>query len=114
MDEGWPWTHRKPRRRKTTTFETYVENIKPLVREFADRPLRGGISRREARDWSNRWRECHLTATRAMFNDAIEDELCNDNPFSRLKQARSTGRKELLVLSNEEFAALVEIAELST
>ena len=108
---GWPRTHPKPNRTKPSTIENLEYSVRPLVREFAARRLRGGISRPEARAWAIRVGESAAGVARQVFNDAIDDGLAETNPFAKLGLTRSTGRRNIKVLSNAEFVNLVSIAE---
>jgi hypothetical protein len=58
------------------------ERVRSFGEEFAARALRS-ITRTEARSWA-RDRPGSVPALRAMFNDALEDQLADENPFARL------------------------------
>jgi integrase len=107
----WPDDYRrgkKGRLRSDSTTEHNRERVRAFAAEHAGRPLRS-IGRAEARTWAN----AHpgtVPALRAMFNDALEDGLCDTNPFAKLGMERSKGREDIIVLSREELDALVALA----
>lgn len=79
------------------------------VEGFGDRPLDGGISRREALNWS-KTRRHNAKSVSAMFNDAIDEELAKQNPFANRKQEQSRERKDISPLTEAEVDALADIA----
>ncbi len=108
----WPDDYRRGKRgrpRGDSTVEHNRERVKAFGDAYAGRPLRS-VSRAEARAWANAHRGT-VPALRAMFNDALEDQLCDFNPFAKLGLERSKGRADIVVLTSAELAALVELAK---
>ena len=65
-------------RERVRTFGEYED--------FKDRPLRA-ITREEGRDWAGE-HPSTVPSLRAMFNDAIRDQLADENPFAKLGSSR--------------------------
>jgi hypothetical protein len=88
----WPDDYRrgkKGRLRGDSTVEHNRERVRAFGAAHTGRSLRS-IGRPEARSWAN----AHpgtVPALRAMFNDALEDGLCDVNPFAKLGLDRSKG-----------------------
>jgi integrase len=63
----------------------------------------------EAEEWglNNKWR---VQAVRAMFNDAIQMECCERNPFANLGHPKSRGRRDIEVLKADEVQRLSDCA----
>lgn len=110
VERGWPRTHPTAKRKKESSTELLEANIRKVVRDFGDRRLRGGIKRTEARQWALTVNAAAVIAARQMFNDAIDDDLAEGNPFSSLGVDTGPGRRNIQVISNEEFEQLVRIA----
>ena len=132
--ERWPRDHPRPER---TTNMHNAERVKAFVRDFGDRML-ADVTRQEARAWAmggqvpENMRETakgwfgaeakpngqvvvpahrgNVAPVRAMFNDAIRDELIEQNPFGNMRLPQSRGRKDLIVLSEAELDRLTAIA----
>jgi integrase len=107
----WPDDYRrgkKGRLRADSTVEHNRERVKGFGAEHAGRPLRS-IGRSEARTWANAHAGT-VPALRAMFNDALEDGLCDINPFAKLGLDRSRGREDIVVLTRDELDALAKLA----
>jgi hypothetical protein len=93
------------RRPSPTTEQVNRGYLKAFRETFAGRPLRGGISRVEALDWS----KAHPTnakAVSAMFNDALDDMLTDANPFGNRRLPEGRGRKDIAPLTETEVAML--------
>lgn len=88
------------RGRSEATRLLNAERVARFARQFAGRTLRS-IERTEARAFAQD-NPSHVAALRAMFNDAVEDRLADDNPFARLGLAQSRGRADIVVLTHEE------------
>ena len=102
------WADDYGARRGESTREHNRERVKAFGDQYADRTLRS-ISREEARNWAGE-RAGTVPALRAMFNDAVEDKLVNDNPFARLGLAQPEGRSRITVLTPEEIDKLAAVA----
>jgi len=83
--------------------------LQQFFRDFADRALDGGVTRREALAWSKQ-HPGNARVVSAMFNDAINDEVCKGNPFANRRQESSRERKHIHPLTEEEVARLADIA----
>jgi integrase len=133
LDDDYP-------RPQETTNRHNEERVRILVKDFGDRPLRGGISPQEARAWifggivpeeireaARHWdgaitrpggdvevksRKGHHLAVRAMFNDAVRTQLADNNPFASLNVPEAEGRRgsAITVLTEAELAVLIETA----
>lgn len=110
--ERWPWDFNpNGRRRRPQTMRHHEQCIKPLLRAFGDRLLKGGLSVSEARLWGNGATENQLTSAIAMFNDARTDDGSVLNPFQGLSRKRTRGRSDLPhVLSVEEVELLKQVS----
>jgi integrase len=84
------------------------ERVKSFGDEYAGRTLRS-ISRDEARRWAAKHAGT-VPKLRTMFNDALNDELVDSNPFSRLGLAGSKGREGITVLTPVEVDLLAQCA----
>src|SRR5690349_2081576 len=99
--EQWLALYPRP---QETTRRFHEERISKFVEDFGDRVLTD-ITRIEARAWviENPWRH---NSVRALFNDAIDAGVARENPFARLNLPQSRGRRDLVVLTDDELGAL--------
>ena len=107
----WPDDFRRGkggRLRSDATVEHNRERVRRFGREHGERTLRS-FSRTEARRWANA-HPSTVPALRAMFSDAVEDKLADENPFARLGLAAGRGREDIIVLTREEVHELARIA----
>ena len=134
------WVRDYPRPAETTNRHN-AERTTALIRDFGKRPLREGITSQEARAWvlggivpedvreaARDWHgaikrpdgdievpnhRSHHLAVRAMFNDALRDELTDRNPFAAMNVPESPGRRgtSITILSDPELALLVQTCE---
>jgi hypothetical protein len=107
----WYELHHGPgtRRPAGSTLKVNEGNMRPFLRDFGARPVAGGINRREAL----RWAKAHThnaVVVCAMFNDAIDDQVCELNPFAGRKQEGSRERKHIHPLTEGEVEVLAGIA----
>lgn len=106
--DQWPWTHADGRREETLQNHAYM--LRGFLARYGDRLLRGGVSRREGRDYYNSLtNKSAVNSIRAMYNDAIEDELCDRNPFAKLGIKHKPGRRDIDVLTPDEVDLLCTI-----
>lgn len=82
--------------------------LKPFLKDFGDQPLKG-IRRREALDWALGHPRSATTVS-AMFNDAVNDELLEANPFRNRQHPQSPGRRHISPLTEAEIDKLCELA----
>jgi integrase len=101
------WTTDYPRPRASTNRLNH-ERVQKFADDFQGVPL-ADVDRPSARAWAleNRGR---LAAVRAMFNDALDDELVIRNPFANLRLPQSRGRKDIRALTESEIHALADRA----
>ncbi len=92
-----------------STLKTYETPVRAFVRDFAGVPL-ADVDRPTARRWSLRQPRNSQNVIRTMFNHAHRDALVPDNPFANLGLKQSRGRRDLVVLSQEELDALANCA----
>ena len=81
----WPDDYRRGkggRLRSEATVEHNRERVRRFGRDHGERTLRS-FTRTEARRWANA-HPSTVPALRAMFSDAVEDRLADENPFARL------------------------------
>ena len=109
IEKNWP--HNFPRKRKKLmTFDTLAGNIRPFLRKFGDRTLAQSLTRGEAREWAlSVPYYCHAAA-RGLINDIIDDDLMTSNPFGRLGISAGRGRKDIDVISEQDFDDLKQLA----
>jgi len=106
--DQWPRTHADGRRE--VTLQNHVYMLRRFLELYGDRPLRGGVTRREARDYYNSLaNKSAIRTICAMYYDAIEDELCDRNPFAKLGIRHRPGRRDIDVLTPDEVDLLCTI-----
>lgn len=107
----WFEDHHGPgtRRPADGTYRTNEGNMRPFLADFGSRQLDGGITRREALRWSKQHPH-NAVVVCAMFNDAMDDDVCKANPFARRRQKESRERKHIHPLTEQEVVELSEIA----
>jgi integrase len=91
------------------TLQVNRTNLTPFLEEFGDRDIDGGIGRRQALAWSKKHGH-NAKSVSAMFNDAIDEEVCKTNPFANRKQDHSRERKDIHPLTETEVDRLADIA----
>jgi hypothetical protein len=111
-DYGKRWLdvkHGPGTRRPQVTTRIHNENaIKPFLETFADRRMNSFL-RREALDWSAAHPH-NAKAVSAMFNDAVDDEYVESNPFANRRVKKSRGRRDISPLTLVEVNRLGDIA----
>jgi integrase len=114
---SWPEGQRalKETGRRASTVRRMREGLKPLVRDFADRPL-NSFSRDEALSWALP-RGSHVQqSARQFFNHALDRDLVPRNVFTRLgaqKRTRRVDRPDFEVISGEQYERLRRCARAS-
>lgn len=96
------------RRPKASTNRTNAYAIKPFVADFENTKM-ADISRRRAREWALAHPR-NVPAVRAMFNDALDEEVVVANPFAKLGLEQGRGRKDLDPISEEALNELADTA----
>lgn len=107
----WLEHHHGPdtKRPSKNTMKVNEGNLRAFLAEFGDRLIDGGVGRKEALRWSKG--RAHVAKTvSAMFNDAVDDEVCTANPFANRKHKRSSERRNIAPITQEELDRLAEIA----
>ena len=102
------WKSQYPRPRASTNrHNRYM--VKSFAAEFGDWQM-SAISKPLARDSALRHR-ASVSVVRAMFNDALREEVVASNPFADMRLPQSRGRKDLIVLSSTaEVRELADVA----
>jgi integrase len=77
--------------------------------DFGDLPLRA-VTRKRAMDWAVKHPSRHA-AVRAMFNDAMNEDLIPTNPFANLRIRQSRGRRDITALTEGQVAELATTAK---
>lgn len=103
------WVKDYPRPRASTNA-TNANAVRAFSEDsrFASLKL-DDLDRRTAREWVMEHPSQH-SALRAMFNDAVRDELCHANPFADLRLPQPRGRKDLTPISSDELDLLCDCA----
>jgi integrase len=106
----WPWTHRRGIT-KESSARTLSENIRPFVRAHGERRL-VSFGRREARAIADGLTEGQKAAVRRLFADAMDDEIVESNPFTRLgiKQASRLEADDFEVISEAQLERFQQAA----
>jgi integrase len=107
----WLELHHGPgtRRPAKTTLKVNEGNLRGFLDEYGDRPVDGGITRREALAWSKPRPHVAKTVS-AMLNDAVDDEVATSNPFANRRHERSKERRLIAPISQEELDRIADIA----
>jgi integrase len=100
------WTTDFPRGASTNLHN--AERVGGFAQLHAGRVMRS-FTKREVRPWALE-NPSRVPALRAMFNDAIDDGLVDENPFARLGIAAGGGREGITVLTEAEIDGLAELA----
>jgi integrase len=100
----------RPRRPAPSTRAHNRVMLRPFLDAYGERQLDGGIGRAEALDWASRHPYSAYPVS-ALFNDAVDDQLCRGNPFANRRQAQSRERKDIHPLTEEEVERLGELAQ---
>jgi integrase len=85
------------------------ERVGSFGREHTGRPLRS-FTRDEAIAWSQK-HPATVPALRAMFTDAVNARLADENVFAKLGLEQRKGREDITVLTTGEVDRLAELAE---
>lgn len=103
------WVKDYPRPRASTNAVN-SSAVKQFAEDARFASLRlDDLDRGTAREWVLKHPSQH-SALRAMFSDAVRDELCQSNPFANLRLPQSRGRKDLTPISEEQLEQLCRCA----
>ena len=99
------WTETHPRPRESTNIHNR-ERLNGFISDFKGVKLTD-VDRPAARVWAlkHKW---EYATVRAMFTDAVNDGLCDINPFASLRIPGSRGRKDIVALTEKELVALAD------
>ena len=86
------YLERYERSNKASSHDTATSSLRPFVAAFADRPL-GSIERHEAIAWAARVPPSRVPIVVTLFNQAVDQELIDRNPFRGLGR-RTRGRSD--------------------
>lgn len=103
--ERWKEQYARPRA-STNRHNAYM--VKPFVASFGGVRM-GDITRRQAREWALKHRSS-VPVVRALFNDALDEEVVTSNPFANLRLDQGRGRRDLTALTREELDQLADAA----
>jgi integrase len=108
---AWLDLHHGPgtRRPAPTTRAHNAGMLRPFLADFGTRAMDAGITRSEALAWA-RTHPHNAKAVSAMFNDAIDDETTQANPFRNRRQPQPRGRQDTYPLTETEVTRLADIA----
>jgi integrase len=98
----------RTRRPSPTTKTVNQTNLRPFLDVYGDRLLDGGITRREALAWAKKHPH-NAKVVSAMYNDALDDEVCKGNPFANRRQEQARGRKDIKPITEDEVQQLAQI-----
>lgn len=101
------WLERYPRG-KRSTMVLYAQNIKGFVKEFGRCRLQD-LTRSQMRLWAVE-HPSQVGTARAMLGDAYRDGLMPSNPLTDMRLPGSRGRRDIVALSEQQIARLVEAA----
>ena len=96
-------------REAASTNRTYRYALRAFLDEFGSRRL-ADISPLDARRWAKTVPQQTARVARAMFTDAVSEDLIRDNVFRGLRLESSRGRKDIKALSETEVIALAACA----
>jgi hypothetical protein len=102
------WLQRFPRKAPSTNIHNDQQSRK-FARTFEGRTM-DSITEDEAQVFSIET-PGSFKVIHSMFNDAMKVQLVGRNPFGGLKGPRSSGRKDIVVLTDPELEQLVGIAK---
>jgi integrase len=103
--ERWKEQFARPRA-STNRHNAYM--VKPFVVSFGGVRM-GDITRRQAREWALQHR-ASVPVVRALFNDALDEEVVTSNPSANLRLDQRRGRRDLTALTRAELDQLAEAA----
>jgi integrase len=108
---GWPEKFERAGKRKVqSTSDQLRQQSRPFIARFGDRPIKGGITRHEARQWAQAATRGHVAAAQALMTDAFDTDETVGNPLRGLGHT-TRGRRDLPdVLSVEEVERLKALA----
>ena len=80
------WVEDYPRARASTNRHNGY-SVKPFATEFKG-TLMADVTRRRAKEWALKHRS-NVGSVRAMFQDALDEEIITENPFTNLRLPQS-------------------------
>ena len=104
---GERWLRDFPRKRASTRRQ-YGYDIARFAADFKGVRM-SDVTRRAAREWALAHR-AGAPRVRAMFNDALDEEIVVTNPFAGLRLDQGRGRKDLDVIPEADLYELADTA----
>jgi len=104
-DHHGPGTTRPERGTRVTN----EGNLTTYLKAFGERALDGGVGRKEALAWA-RERPWAAKTVSAMYNEAINLEVCERNPLANRQQPGKRERKFIKAITEQETDRIAEIA----
>lgn len=101
------WVEDYPRARASTNRHNGY-SVKPFAAEFKG-TLMADVTRRRAKEWALKHRS-NVGSVRAMFQDALDEEIITENPFTNLRLPQSRGRKDLVAITEGRLYELADSA----
>ncbi len=101
------WVKDYPRDRASTNRHNGY-SVKKFAADFQG-TLMADVTRRRAKEWALRHRS-NVGSVRAMFQDAQDEEIVTENPFTNLRLPQSRGRKDLVTITEERLFELADSA----
>lgn len=92
------------------TQQTYRYAVEQIKRELGKLRL-SELDRPRARKLANQWPRNTSRVARTMWADGVRDGLCEVNPWTNLRLETPKGRKDIDALTEDEIAALADVAE---
>jgi integrase len=110
----WPDGERaqKETGRRDSTVRHLRDGLRPLIREFHDRPL-DSFARDEAVTWTRPQNANVQSAVRQFFNHAVDRDLIPRNQFTRMgasKRKRRVDRPDFQIITPEQYERLLRSA----
>jgi hypothetical protein len=94
--------------REPSTWIVYMERTKKFAELYGQQAM-SSITKRQARAWSIE-HPGSIGPLRAMFSDAVRDEVIEQNPFADLRLGRAPGRRNIQPISEAQFGTLLGAA----
>ena len=100
------YLERYERSHKTSSYDTASSALRRFVADFGDRPI-GSIERHEAIAWAESVPASRVPIAVTLFNEAVDQELLDRNPFRGLGR-RGRGRSDERPPTVEELERLLD------
>jgi integrase len=94
------------------TRQVYAQAVKSITRAIGGLRL-DELDKPSARRLANTWPRNTSAVARTMWEDARRDGICQENPWSNLRMRQSRGRKDIVVLTEDEVHELADVAQVA-